>query len=42
MASVSLWNYYGDKIDNINDNPSDSKSFKYKNDSRENTTTVWK
>ena len=42
MASASLWNYYGDKIDNINDNSADSKSFKYKNDSRKNTTAIWK
>ena len=30
MTSRSLWNYYIDKIDNINDNSSDSKSFIYK------------
>ena len=28
--SGSLWNYYRDKIDNINDNVSGGKSFKYK------------
>ena len=30
VTSGSLWNYYQDKIDYINDNPSDGKSFKYK------------
>ena len=30
MASGLLWNYYRDKIDNINDNASDGRSFKYK------------
>ena len=32
MTSGSLWNYYGDKIDNVdvNDSASDGKSFKYK------------
>ena len=30
MTSGSLWNYYRGKIDDINDNASDSKSFKYK------------
>ena len=30
MTSRSLWNYFRDKIDNINDNATDSKSFKYK------------
>ena len=28
--SRGLWNYYRDKIDNVDDNASDSKSFKYK------------
>ena len=27
MISGSLWNYYGDKIDDVDDNASDSKSF---------------
>ena len=30
MTSGNLWNYYGDKINNINDNASDGKSIKYK------------
>ena len=30
VTSGSLWNYYRDEVDNINDNPSDGKSFKYK------------
>ena len=30
VTSRSLWNYYKDEIDNINDNASDGKSFKYK------------
>ena len=30
MASESLWNYYRDKIDDVDDNASDAKSFKYK------------
>ena len=30
VTSGSLWNYYLDEVDNINDNPSDGKSFKYK------------
>ena len=30
MTSGSLWNYYRDEIDNINDNASDGKSFKHK------------
>ena len=29
MTSGSLWNYYRDEIDNVNDNASDCKSFKY-------------
>ena len=29
-TSANLWNYYRDQIDNINDNASDGKSFKYK------------
>ena len=30
MTLESLWNYYRDEIDNINDNASDGKLFKYK------------
>ena len=30
VTSESLWNYYKDEIDNINDNTTDGKSFKYK------------
>ena len=30
MISGSLWNYQRDEIDNINDNASYGKSFKYK------------
>ena len=30
MTSRSLWKYYRDELDNINDNASDGKSFKYK------------
>ena len=30
MTSGSLWNNYRKKIDNVNDNASDGKSFKYK------------
>ena len=29
LISGSLWNYYRNKIDNIHDNASDGKSFKY-------------
>ena len=29
-TSGSLWNYYRDEIDNVDDNVSDGKSFKYK------------
>ena len=29
-ASKILWNYYRDKIDGVDDNASDGKSFKYK------------
>ena len=30
MTSRSLWNYYRDEIDDVDDNVSDGKSFKYK------------
>ena len=30
MTSGSLWNYYREEIDNIKNNASDGKSFKYK------------
>ena len=30
MRSGSLWNYYRDEIDDVNDNASDGKSFKYR------------
>ena len=30
MTSGSLWNYYRDKIDDVDDNASDGKSFEYK------------
>ena len=30
MTSGSLWNYYRDEIDNVDDNASNGKSFKYK------------
>ena len=30
MTSRSLWNYYRDEIDGVDDNASDGKSFKYK------------
>ena len=30
MTSGSLWNYYRDEIDVINDNASDGRSFTYK------------
>ena len=30
ITSGSFWNYYRDEIDDVNDNASDGKSFKYK------------
>ena len=30
MTSGRLWNYYGDEIDDVEDNASDGKSFHYK------------
>ena len=30
MRSESLWNYYREEIDDVDDNASDGKSFKYK------------
>ena len=30
MTSGTLWNYYRDEIDDVDDNASDGKSFKYK------------
>ena len=30
MTSESLWNYYRNEINDVNDNASDNKSFKYK------------
>ena len=30
MISESLWNYYRDEIDDVDDNASDAKSFEYK------------
>ena len=30
MTWEILWNYYRDEVDNVNDNASDGKSFKYK------------
>ena len=30
MTSGSLWNYYRDEIDDVDDNASDAKSFEYK------------
>ena len=30
MTSGSLWNYYRDEIDDVDDNILDGKSFKYK------------
>ena len=30
MTSGSLWNYYRDKIEDVDDNPSDGKPFEYK------------
>ena len=30
MTSRSLWNYYRDEIDDVDDNASDGKSFEYK------------
>ena len=30
MTSGRLWNYYGEEIDDVEDNASDSKSFKHK------------
>ena len=30
MTSGSLWNYYKDEIDGLDDNASDRKSFEYK------------
>ena len=30
MTSGSFWNYYRDEIDDVNDNASDGRSFKYK------------
>ena len=30
VTSRNLWNYYRDKIDNVNHNPSDGKLFEYK------------
>ena len=29
MISGNIWSYYGDKTDDVNDNTSDGKSFKY-------------
>ena len=47
MESGSLWNCYSDKIDDVNDNATDGKSFKYKTNfvrkistKRRTTTTV--
>ena len=37
MASGSLWNYYRDEVDEVNDNPSDGTSFKYKTKITEKT-----
>ena len=37
MTLVSLWNYYRDKIDDVDDNASDSKSFEHKTKIVENT-----
>ena len=30
IKSRSLWNYYRDEIDNVDDNPLDGKPFKYR------------
>ena len=30
LHQLGLWNYYRDEIDNVEDNASDVKSFKYK------------
>ena len=30
MTSGRWWNYYRDEIDDVDDNPSDGKSFEYK------------
>ena len=30
IISGSLWNYYSNEIDNVDDNTSDGKSFKFK------------
>ena len=30
MTSGSLWNYYRDKTDDVDDNASDGKSFEYR------------
>ena len=30
MTTGSLWNYYRDEVDDVNDNASERKSFKYK------------
>ena len=39
MRTRSLWNYYRDKIDDVNDYDSDRKPFKYKTkNSRKNPT----
>ena len=37
MTSGSLWNYYRDEIDDVDDNASDGKSFEYKTKIVENT-----
>ena len=37
VTSGSLWNYYRDKIDDVDDNASDGKSFEYKTKIVENT-----
>ena len=47
MTSGSLWNYYWDEIDDVDDNASDSKSFEYKTKivvktpKKNNTTRKW-
>ena len=36
MIIESLWNYYRDEVNDVNDNISNSKSFEYKKNSRQN------
>ena len=42
MTSENVWNYYRDETDDVDDNASDGKSFKYKTKILENRTRkIW-